>query len=221
VSQRHATRLRKPTAARTATSDVVLHASEIDVVTSLFHVPVTANIYDAGHNTRPAINGGALGTSAIGFDIPSGVHRLMSLVDVTGSTFFGNSHVPVTNADGSSIFYKSGTFAAAGGLAGPASTLVQTLAFVFLNDSTPGGKAPAPFVEPDVNAANFSDVKLDQIVFIGDGIAEGHGDTVQQVAIPDDATRVFFGFVDAPAIGAGPGAYQDNRGSVEGTLVFE
>ena len=214
-------RLQKPAQAHPSQQDVDLHASELSIAANAFHVLVTANIYDAGHGTRPATKGGALGTAPVGFDLPSGFHRLMSIVDVTGTSFFGNSRVPVTNADGSSIFYKAGTFAAAGGLAGPASTLVQTLAFVFLDDGEPGGKAPAPFVEPDVNAADFSDVKLDQIVFIGDGIAEGHGDNVQQVAIPDDATRVFFGFVDTPRIGAAPGAYQDNRGAIDGTVVFE
>jgi hypothetical protein len=83
---------------------------------------------------------------------------------------------------------------------------------VFLGDQLPLVAPQRRSTSP--SASYFNDILLGQVFFIGDGLTgTGTGNT-QQFWIPDDATKLFLGFVDGGSFQGNPGAYSDNNGAL-------
>ncbi len=175
-------------------------------------VDARANIYASGRS-QP-VDPGGLGAGAMPpvWQLPEGDVRTVSLTDVAGC---------VTPITGTSPFNGP-----AGDGYGP--TLIEPylgisgithqnngmfLVGVFLTDAEPTDP-PSPTL--DFTGADDFDVlepELGQVFYIGDG--EG-----RRVIAPRAATRLFLGFADAPAYRGAPGAYDNNAGWLQATVVI-
>jgi hypothetical protein len=173
-------------------------------------LPDTANIQGAGHSIAPNPGGGSGGTLPpfFAFAANSGfVLRTTSVVGVTSLTPGYNG----VNGEGTGSF--STNISSFGGIAGIIDTNRSGfLVGVFLDDAEPvAGTEPArlSFASPE----NFTTLTplLRQTFLIGDGKADVGG-AVQSFVAPPNATRLYFGFMDAPNYTGLTGAFQDNSG---------
>jgi hypothetical protein len=181
------------------------HAGAVTVT-----LPDTANILGAGHATAPNPGGGSGGTLPpfFAFAANSGfVLRTMSVVGVTSLTPGFNG----VNGEGNAGFATN--ISSYGGISGIVDTNRSGfLIGVFLDDTEPlAGTEPArlSFASPE----NFTTLTplLRQTFLIGDGKSDASG-AVQSFVAPPAATRLYFGFADAPNYTGLPGAFQDNSG---------
>jgi hypothetical protein len=169
----------------------------------------TANIQGAGHSVAPNPGGGSGGTLPpfFAFTANSGFVLQASVVGTTSLTpgFDG------VNGEGSASF--STNISSYGGISGIVDTNRSGfLVGVFLDDTEPvAGTEPVrlSFASPE----NFTTLSplLRQTFLIGDGNADSGG-AVQSFVAPAGATRLFFGFADAPNYTGLTGAFQDNSG---------
>ena len=187
-------------------------------------VPATSNIFASGQGSAP--NGALpvlynLNPLAVAVQFPS----------VTGTVYFGpDPPYPGNSGDGVSFMSWQGTNINPypnSGLSGVRFDGRQFfLVGVFLGPGTPSGSGPATinYTSASVLGPTFSPA-LGQIFFIGDG--QGTGGT-QTFYIPTGATRLFLGFADgapefgnSPSVGTAtnPGAYTDNWGELNVTIV--
>jgi hypothetical protein len=105
----------------------------------------------------------------------------------------------------------------------------MVLAGVFLGNTLPSSTPPtlsygSGSTQLSFGASSYGPFQLGQVFFIGDGLTGtslgtgSGGGSVQQFVVPDNATQLFFGFVDAANFVGTPGTYNDNSGSL--TLTF-
>jgi hypothetical protein len=204
-----------------------------EVVLGSFQVPAQTNIFGAGHTA--AIGGGVL-PEAIA--LPPGSGRVLTF-DVNAAALSCCGTAGPHGADGGNNL--STNVNSAGGISGMQHLSRNIfLVGVFLGDETPSDPAPARLVyytpgetlSPPAGAISvsqdeYSASALQQSFFIGDGLA---GATRQRFHVPDGATRLFLGFVDAlnlgdPRLGtpspADPCCYSDNTGTAEVTVSTE
>lgn len=171
-------------------------------------VPADANVYGAGHAAAPG--GGAVPVAAA---LPPGAYRILTLT-TAGRVDFGDG--VERDADGEDA-ETAGPAPDVGGLAGPHPIgRVRGLLAVFLGDDEPAPPAPAPLrvLGPGFDAIG---PEVGQIFFVGDALDEaGFG---QGFCVPNDATRVAFGFYDHAAWGDPPGSYDDDTGAIEVTAL--
>jgi len=142
------------------------------------------------------------------FTAPAGLARGGPTWNVTGP--FGGTLNPQNQFTGTNIFSENGI----SGLIAPRHLFVSG---VFLNDSLPDQNATPErldFVQQGIEFRELSP-SLQQSFFIGHG-ANSDG-FLHRYQIPDDATRLFLGFIDGvgfgwAAGGRSPAAYHDNQG---------
>jgi murein DD-endopeptidase MepM/ murein hydrolase activator NlpD len=195
------------------------------VETVPFTMPAAANIYGAGRLAvpDPGSNGG--GVLPVEIALPPGTGRVVTFDGVAGTIDFGLCCL----ANGPDGIVAAGT--ATGndwdGLAGMQLARGRFVAAVFLDDSEPAAPAPAQLdlTLPDIEFDRLSPA-LRQIFFVGDGRTSGGGAAggreVQTFVVPDEATRIFLGVIDAgPPDDSVPGFYGDNSGSVTGSVVIK
>jgi hypothetical protein len=188
---------------------------------SFIEVAATANIWGAGHDSPPGDGGGGGGILPRMIELPPGTNRTMNVIEVTGEIDYGPC-CPPNGPDGIESDCIGGN--SWDGHVGPMNTeRGRYLAGVFLDDSEPMDPAPKPIdFEADLSFNELSP-DINQGFFIGDGLTGlGTGDgEVQVFHIPDDATRVFFGFYDANGCLNPPGFYGDNSGGLDATIIIE
>jgi hypothetical protein len=105
------------------------------------------------------------------------------------------------------------------GISGISGPFAGWLVGVFETDTEPTDPPPASldFNTIDINFTMLSPA-INQLFFIGDALS-GHGSgSVQQFAVPVNATRLFLGISDAPGYHGAAGAYDDNAGSFVATF---
>jgi hypothetical protein len=103
----------------------------------------------------------------------------------------------------------------------PADRRVMFLAGVFLTDAAPSGTAPASLdFSSTALGRSFSVLapELQQTFYIGDGLTGTGSGSVQSFLVPDNATRLFLGFVDGSYFVGGPDYYDNNVGSFAATF---
>lgn len=182
------------------------------------NVTGTMNIYGAGHLTAPGPGGNGGGVLPVEVAIPTGTGRTVQF-GFSGTVDYGPCCPP--NGPDGAAFTGVEALPQYGGLAGcDFPSRGHYLVGVFLDDSEPADPPPDSLVLPD---GSFLDLfpDLRQIFFVGDGLTgEGSG-TVQTFHIPDTATRLFLGFSDRCSVSPNvPGWYDDNSGTVSGTVTF-
>lgn len=167
-----------------------------------------SNLYGAGRAAPPDPGGTGAGVLPPGVDLAPGIDRVVTFANATGTVDFGPCCAP-SPPDGE----PSGTLVTAiyQGLAGPVLPRARHLAGVFLDELEPMDPAPSALAINDVAFSEISP-EVGQIFFVGDGLT---GTGAQQVFhVPDDATRLFLGYIDCFLPCTVPGGYDDNTGSV-------
>jgi hypothetical protein len=182
-------------------------------------VPGDADVFGAGLSAPPGFGGG--GELPVALALPS---------DSSGiAVMFGGASGSVNCCAGASPYWNGpdgtplnptniNSFGGISGLRDAHAALF--LAGVFLR----GGDQPStPPPRLDFSAGgslghNFRSLspRLGQTFFIGDGFtADGRA---QQFVVPDGATHLYLGFLDALSFTGDPGYYEDNRGSLTITV---
>lgn len=183
-------------------------------------------VVNVNGNNNPFLAGAPNGTSALGDSAPAQSPTLaLTGFDLTqpftfsaiGGFNFGGG-VPTVSADGSpgNVAMNAGTL----GISGPSGIRWNGLVGVFLDDSVPGGTAPAPLNSG--TAFTTLSPGLRQIFWIGDGLTgTGTGD-VQQFFAPPGATRLFLGASDGSGWFNNSGVSQVtiNPSPVPGITIF-
>ncbi|MFS0735540.1 PEPxxWA-CTERM sorting domain-containing protein [Sphingomonas sp. 1P06PA] len=149
-------------------------------------------------NDNPFLAGAPDGAVALGDTAPDQSPTLaltgfdtsqsITFAAVGGFDFAGG--VPAASADGSFLI----TMGDALGISGATGVAANGLVGVFLDDSTPGGTAPAK--RDDGLSFTTLAPELRQIFWIGDGLTGTGTGTVQTFFAPAGATRLFLGSVD-------------------------
>jgi hypothetical protein len=180
--------------------------TSIDIIT-------TANVWGAGHPVPPSVDGSP-GTLPDAIALPAGTGRVLTVSEVAGVIVFGPGIDP-NDADGILGGNGDGSY---GGLAAPMLSGRRFLAAVLLDASEPVDPAP-PALAMDRTAPMFAP-GVAQIFFVGDGLTGAGTGEIQRFAVPDAATRLFFGFLDGDVGLMGPGSYDDNIGNVTGSVTI-
>lgn len=167
-----------------------------------------SNLYGAGRAAPPDPGGTGAGVLPPGVQLAPGVDRVVTFANATGTVDFGACCAP-SPPDGD----PSGTVVTPiyEGLAGPVLPRARHLSGVFLDSLEPMDPAPSGLV---INDVSFSEIHpaVGQIFFVGDGLTDSGSQQVFHV--PNDATRLFLGYIDCFPPCAVPGGYDDNSGSV-------
>jgi len=190
---------------------------------TILTVPADANIFGAGHSVAPAPGGGGAGElpAEFAFGFTAGTGLVLTFSSVTGSVILDNgsgNHANNPDGVGSASGVNVNSF---DGISGVIAPTAGFLAGVFLGPSEPIDPAPIR-LDFTVIGTSFTSLspQLDQVFFIGDGLTGDGTGTVQQFNVPNGATRLVFGFTDAPNYSGDPGGYGDNTGSFSATFTI-
>lgn len=186
-------------------------AAAIGLLAVQIDVTATSNIWGAGHATPPAPDGGGGGVLPSSVSLPAGTGRTLELTSATGTINFSGG-AGFTTADG----YDAGgpiSSPSYGGISDVDAMRGQILVAVALDDFEPADPAP-PTGMQDSTAPSVTSIVLRQQFFVGDGLTGTGTGQRQTFALPDAATRLYFGFGDSPSSTGLPGAYSDNLGTI-------
>jgi hypothetical protein len=116
--------------------------------------------------------------------------QVITFSAIGGFNFGGGVPSPTADGDGGSGDMNPGQL----GISGPQGIVFNGLVGVFLDDSVPGGVAPAQLN----SGTTFTTLSpgLRQIFWIGDGLTGTGVGSVQQFFAPSGATRLFLGAAD-------------------------
>jgi hypothetical protein len=175
-------------------------------------VPVSgaSNLWGAGHDVPPDPGSTGAGTLPPGLSLLPGSQRSIRFSGATGTVDYGGCCAP-SLPDGEAI--ASLTTAIYGGIAGPEINRAHHLAGVFLTDAEPVDPAPAPLFIDDISFSSTAP-QVGQIFFVGDGLTGQETGATQVFLVPDNATRLFLGYLDCFLPCTVPGGYSDNSGVV-------
>jgi MYXO-CTERM domain-containing protein len=185
----------------------------------IYTVPATANIYSAGLSSPVAPAGSGAGTLPIYVPVSVGqtTFQFSASGSITENNWGGGGGV-YHGPDGGII--SGVTVYAYGGLSGFRSDLTLPLAGVFLSDAAPQDPAP-PFMDFSSQGLGLDFLTLapliGQVFFIGDG--QTSGGVTQTFNVPAGATRLYLGCPDSPFGNDLPGAYDDNSGTLNVSVV--
>lgn len=165
----------------------------------------SANIFGAGLTIPPAPGGNGAGELPPSVELPVGTGRILLITEVTGTVSFGGT---AHDADGDPVgsAFLEGPYE---GLSAYWSSHNGALTLVFLDDSEPAAPPPENFESADLSYPNAAPL-LRQLLVVGDGRTDSG--VLQQIFVPDEATRVFFGISDSGSASDLPGSYGDNSG---------
>ena len=170
--------------------------STIDLLRPFGPSTQSSIVVNVSGNNNPFLAGAPNGTIALGDSAPAQSPTLaLTGFDLTQPfTFsaiggFNSGGAPAISADGSpgNVAMNAGTL----GISGPSGIRWNGLVGVFLDDSVPGGTAPAPLNSG--TAFTTLSPGLRQIFWIGDGLTGTGTGNVQQFFAPPGATRLFLG----------------------------
>jgi hypothetical protein len=133
--------------------------------------------------------------------------QVITVSAIGGFNFGGGAPSPTADGNGGTGNMSSGVF----GISGPNGITFNGLVGVFLDDSVPGGVAPAQLN----SGTTFTTLSpgLRQIFWIGDGLTGTGSGSVQQFFAPVGATRLYLGAAD----GAG---WFNNSGVSNVTITY-
>jgi hypothetical protein len=182
-------------------------------------VPAASNIFGAGHASPPEPGGGGGGLLPVMIPIPPHQPEETQAVvfdSVTGEVTCCYPYDQWNGPDGGPYGWGGTNINSYGGISGMIdSNAVIFLAGVFVTDAEPADPAPVrlDFSEGQIGTL-FTDLlpALNQTFFIGDGHAN---DVAQVFHVPEGATRLFLGFLDAQDFMNWPGYYDDNAGDLQ------
>lgn len=188
----------------------VIGAATVDGTDALFNYAGTATTDGSG--TTPVL-----------ISLTPGTDRVLTFPltgsgapGVTGSVILNSgSGDNSNNPDGFGAAVGSSSNTGAAGISGITAPNAGFLTGVFLNgsESSVGHVTPASlnFSTIGTNFTSLSPLD-DQTFFIGDGLTGNGTGSVQQFDIPNDATTLVLGIVDAYGYNGAPAAYGDNDG---------
>jgi hypothetical protein len=195
------------------------------VSAAVLTVDAKSDIFGAGHSFSPG--GGLL---PVVYSFSAGTGLVFTASSITGVVSSGAN---ITGPDGAHGG-PSTDMDSIGGISGIVdSDSGFFLIGVFESDAEPTDPAPARLdFSPDSIGENFTTLspQLNQTFFIGDGLTGTSNGIVQQIEVPENATRLFLGFADGNTAGinsdaynyhGSPGYYSDNTGSLEVTFSIE
>lgn len=179
----------------------------------------TADLSQAAGNTPNGSSTG--GTAPVAITLTAGTGRILT---ISASGLWGCANLQNINADGldpnGSPCYSQANVYSSGAISGIQETgRSMSLNGVFLGSSLPGSAPSTLSYGPGGSGLSFSSTQygafaLGQTFFIGDGLTGSGSGTVQQFLVPDEATTLYLGTLDAPGYNGAPGAYNDNVGSL-------
>lgn len=179
---------------------------------NIFHVSVWGrdNIFAAGAGGVKS-NGG--GQAPVKLTIPRGAKIVeVSQASGTVSCCSGGS---LNAADGGTA-YKT-DISSSGGISGIIAPWNMFLIGVFVGAGTPSSPAPPRLDVSRTRAKIDVYPLLDQTFFVGKGYA---GKTERRIHIPAGAKTLVLGFADSNSFHGPPGAFDDNTGKLNVTVVF-
>ena len=169
-----------------------------------------ANLFGAGLERAPGPGGGGGGVLPPPIELPAAGATSVTF-PCTGGKTDCCAGAPSTPPAGFETLTDVQSFGGISGLL--VADRAMFLAGVFIGDAPPaepapdrldlGGKLDFERLEPE----------LGQTFFIGDGVGK-------TFVVPDGATRLYLGFVDAEFFVGEPGFYANNRGGLEATVRF-
>ena len=188
-------------------------------------VDARSNLFVAGGNAPGVTFPGGAGVAPVVINLLAGTGRVLTFSSVTGQwactgATNGVGGAPMGGADG---FNCAGTSTNVFSLERVAGLQTQSrtmfLSGLFLGPDLPG-TAPARrvYTTAQLGQATFGDLQVGQTFFIGDARTDDASATLQQFLVPDGATRLYLGVVDAFGFSGAPGTYNDNGGAV--TVTF-
>ena len=172
-------------------------------------VSATANIYGAGHAVAPGPDGNGGGILPPVVTLPAGGQRVLRIVSTSGAIRY-SPVLPFYGADGT-----NNPLSAApdwGGLAGHRLDHIRVLSAVVLDNSEPVDPPPLKLLADSLTFTQLAP-GLRQIFPLGDGLTGTAAGDTQRFVLPDEATRLYLGFIDSYS-GTMPGWYSDNSGSL-------
>jgi hypothetical protein len=176
-------------------------------------VPGSANLFGAGQATLPAPEGNGAGTPPQFVTLPAGTARYFQVVSSSGLV----SYTPTVASSGpDGVPYTTYQNCNWSGLSGYRLGGIRVLSGVALSDSVP---VPPAVVGMVVGTLTFAELTpgVRQMFPVGDGLTGTGSGLTQTFRIPDEATRLYFGFLDSYT-GLAPGWYGDNGGQVGVTI---
>jgi hypothetical protein len=200
---------------------ILASADQAAAATIGLTVQGTDSVYD--YASASAAGSGA--TRPLEIVLPPGTHRTLTFTKVTGKVTLtpGNGGYGPHGPDGSPNAFNL-SVAPAAGLSGITSSNVGYLAGVFLDGGEGDGHAPASLdFRPSRLGEHFASLSplTDQVFFIGDGRVRTGAGLVQTFVVPDGATLLALGIVDAYGYAGAPGAYFDNSGAFNISLAVK
>jgi len=185
-----------------------------------FQVLGTDDIFLSGGNTYTNAGGGVGNVPTATFDVGGG--QIVTFSDVTGlwsccnggSTYNGPDGGP--NAGGSTnLTLIDGRIS---GITDTSDTMF--LVGVFLGSSLPGARPANLDFSPGGLTQSFATLspELGQVFFIGDGLTGTGSGSTQQFIAPTGSATLYLGVADGDYFTGLPGYYDDNLGSVSGTI---
>ena len=160
---------------------------------------------------------GSGSTLSVPITLLPGAGRTITFTGISGEAFLTSGY----GSQGDGFYYPGTAVSAISGLNGLSGLVAPNEGFltgVFLNGSEAATDhiTPASIDLTVVGSETFTSMSpiVDQVFFIGDGLTGDGTGQVQQFVVPDDATSLALGFVDAFGFEGVPGAYFDNTGSL-------
>ncbi len=173
------------------------------------------NIFGAGLTTPPDPGGNGGGVLPFQAAVPTGTVTV-TFTDVTGKTSFAQG----THGGPDGYSGIATNISAYGGISGLMDTKRYFyLVGVFLDGGQPTIPPPTLDFTKDHSFQSLAP-ELGQVFFVGDGLTHRGKGEVQDFTVPSGTTTLYLGFADAPDGSGPPGAYQDNKGSVTGSVDF-
>ena len=201
------------------TTGVLVNDFESSTDVSNLLIDAKSDIFSSGRSTASDAAGGLL---PVEVQLPPGTGRWITFTDVIGVTQAGPGWLQVGPdgggfAEGTNIFSSDGI----SGIYAPRHLF---LAGVFLSTEEPLIENTPERLDLISGSTGIDFVSLapeiHQSFFIGDGRSSNN--LIQSFEVPDDATRLFLGFIDSYEFGwpdgSQPGFYGDNTGSLDASL---
>jgi hypothetical protein len=169
-------------------------------------VRATANLFSAGRDVLAQPGGGGGGGFPPVWELPPGSGRVVTFPSVTGEVNPIANQVESNGPEGDGRGATDvNSYEGISGLVHGGNGMF--LAGVFLTDEPPSEPSPKRLDFTENEDFDKLAPEIGQTFFIGDG--QG-----RRYLVPDEATRLFLGFIDAGLFQGDPGSYNNNAGEL-------
>jgi hypothetical protein len=195
-------------------------AASADVTLGRFIVSATSNIHRAGHEIPPSSDP-TTGPCRSLFQLKVGRRGDPSCSETSQAASASMGQLQLVPTGGAPpLPSTSSRLEASVAFGDLARGLGGSLVGVFTSDFEPQDPAPMTSdyrAEGETTKGGYAP-SLDQVFFIGDGLAGTEPSTRQFFYPPFGATRLWLGFFDAPGLGGKPSAFAGNTGAISVTV---